>query len=54
MSLMRKAGLSSSKNRGWRDLKSPMEVVRYEGVKQSVAWAEWRRWREWVQGLGVR
>lgn len=51
--MMRKAGLSSSKVRGWRDLKTPMEVVRYEGAKQSVGWEEWRRWREWVQGLGV-
>lgn len=50
MSLMRKAGWKG-RSAEWRDVKG-LSVVRYEGKKASLGWAEWRAWRDWVDALG--
>lgn len=49
MSLMRKAGWKG-RSAEWRDVKG-LEIVRYEGKKASLGWAEWRAWRSWVEGF---
>jgi uncharacterized protein (TIGR00296 family) len=47
-SLVRKAGYSGRK--GWKELE--MDVVRYQGRKESVEWEEYKEWREWVVANG--
>ncbi len=45
VSLMRKAGWMGRKER-WEEV--GLDVVRYQGKKESLGWGEFRRWREWV------
>lgn len=45
MSLMRKAGWSGRKDE-WR--KVELKVVRYQGKKVELGFAEWKEWRGWV------
>jgi AMMECR1 domain-containing protein len=45
VSLMRKAGWGGKKA-DWK--KVDLRVVRYQGRKVSLGYAEWRAWREWV------
>lgn len=55
ISLMRKAGWngsSSSWQRTWRDGKG--ELVRYEGQRIGLGYAEWKEWRDWVDEEGVK
>lgn len=47
VSLMRKAGWVGRKER-WAEV--PLDVVRYQGKKERVEYAEFKRWREWVDG----
>jgi uncharacterized protein (TIGR00296 family) len=49
VSLMRKAGWMGRKER-WAEV--PLDVVRYQGKKERVVYAEYKRWREWVEGKG--
>jgi uncharacterized protein (TIGR00296 family) len=44
VSLMRKAGWMGRKER-WRDVE--LKVVRYQGKRESLEYAEYRRWRDW-------
>ena len=46
VSLMRKAGWVGKRER-WAEVE--MEVVRYQGRKERVAWGEFREWRDWVE-----
>jgi len=50
VSLMRKAGWNgrSSEWRGVRDL----NVVRYQGFRESLGYREWNEWRSWVRETG--
>ncbi|TPX18164.1 uncharacterized protein E0L32_002673 [Thyridium curvatum] len=45
VSLMRKAGWMGKKDR-WRDVE--LSVVRYQGKKESLEYADYKKWREWV------
>jgi uncharacterized protein (TIGR00296 family) len=45
VSLMRKAGWMGRKDR-WEEV--DLDVVRYQGKKERVEYAEFRRWRDWV------
>ncbi|KAK4124611.1 hypothetical protein N657DRAFT_644857 [Parathielavia appendiculata] len=49
VSLMRKAGWVGRKEK-WTDVE--LDVVRYQGKKEKMAYADFRRWREWVEGKG--
>lgn len=49
VSLMRKAGWMGRKDR-WRDI--DLKVVRYQGKKVSLEYAEYRKWCDWVQANG--
>jgi uncharacterized protein (TIGR00296 family) len=49
VSLMRKAGWVGRKER-WAEV--ALDVVRYQGKKERVEYAEFKRWREWVEGKG--
>lgn len=44
-SLVRKAGFNGRKT--WRDV-GDLQVVRYQGRKESVEYQEYREWRVWV------
>lgn len=44
-SLIRKAGFSGRKT--WRDV-GELQVVRYQGRKESVEYQEYKEWRGWV------
>lgn len=44
-SLIRKAGFSGRKT--WKDV-GELQVVRYQGRKESVEYEEYREWKEWV------
>ncbi|KAI9845053.1 MAG: hypothetical protein M1838_001910 [Thelocarpon superellum] len=46
VSLMRKAGWDGGKD-DW-DRVGDLEVVRYQGKKESMTYSEWLAWREWV------
>ncbi|KAK3290730.1 AMMECR1 domain-containing protein [Chaetomium fimeti] len=48
VSLMRKAGWVGRKDR-WAEIK--LDVVRYQGKKVSLEYAEFKRWRDWVDGV---
>ncbi|KAH6847367.1 AMMECR1 domain-containing protein [Chaetomium sp. MPI-CAGE-AT-0009] len=48
VSLMRKAGWVGRKER-WTEIK--LDVVRYQGKKVSLEYAEFKRWRDWVDGV---
>ena len=54
VSLMRKAGWNG-RSREWREVfdKGNGTVVRYEGSKATLGWAEWEVWREWARGIGA-
>ncbi|GAB7357019.1 hypothetical protein MBLNU459_g7846t1 [Dothideomycetes sp. NU459] len=52
VSLMRKAGWSGRKEE-WRKVQS-LEVVRYEGKKVSLDYAEFKEWRTWTEGQGFK
>ncbi|KAL2163423.1 hypothetical protein VTH06DRAFT_5480 [Thermothelomyces fergusii] len=45
VSLMRKAGWVGQKDR-WSEI--PLKVVRYQGKKESLGYAEFKKWRDWV------
>ncbi|KAK4143082.1 AMMECR1 domain-containing protein [Dichotomopilus funicola] len=45
VSLMRKAGWVGKKER-WNEV--PLNVVRYQGKKKTVEYAEFKKWRDWV------
>ncbi|KAK1757246.1 AMMECR1-like protein [Echria macrotheca] len=45
VSLMRKAGWMGRKDK-WRDV--DLKVVRYQGRRESLEYAEYKRWRDWV------
>lgn len=45
VSLMRKAGWVGRKDK-WREVE--LKVVRYQGRKESLDYAEYKRWRDWV------
>ncbi|KAK4042977.1 AMMECR1 domain-containing protein [Parachaetomium inaequale] len=47
VSLMRKAGWVGRKER-WGEV--GLDVVRYQGKKERVGYADFKRWREWVEG----
>ncbi|KAL1838423.1 hypothetical protein VTJ49DRAFT_2675 [Mycothermus thermophilus] len=47
VSLMRKAGWDGPRDR-WRDVE--LDVVRYQGKKARLEYAEFKRWRDWVDG----
>lgn len=47
VSLMRKAGWGGRRS-GWRDV-GDFELVRFQGVVESVGWEEFRRWRAWAE-----
>lgn len=49
VSLMRKAGWVGRKDK-WAEI--DLDVVRYQGKKESLGYAEFKRWREWVGGKG--
>ncbi|KAL2186308.1 hypothetical protein L209DRAFT_710369, partial [Thermothelomyces heterothallicus CBS 203.75] len=49
VSLMRKAGWVGKKDR-WTEIQ--LNVVRYQGKKESLGYAEFKRWRDWVEGKG--
>jgi len=51
VSLMHKAGWNGRKDE-WRRLQG-LEIVRYEGKKIALGYAEWRQWRTWVEAKGV-
>lgn len=52
-SLMRKAGWSGRKDE-WRGVKG-LEIVRYEGKKVTLDYAEWKDWKDWAdQSRGVK
>lgn len=44
VSLMRKAGWMGKKDR-WRDVE--LKVVRYQGKKESLEYADYKAWRDW-------
>lgn len=46
VNLMRKAGWVGRRNK-WRDV--DLKVVRYQGKKESVEYAEYKAWRDWVE-----
>lgn len=46
VSLMRKAGWSGRKD-SWKDVE--LKVVRYQGKKKEVRYAEYKAWLDWVQ-----
>ncbi|KAK0725334.1 AMMECR1 domain-containing protein [Lasiosphaeris hirsuta] len=48
-SLMRKAGWMGRKDR-WEEVE--LKVVRYQGKKESLEYAEYKRWREWLNREG--
>ena len=45
VSLMRKAGWMGKRDR-WRDVE--LKVVRYQGKKESLEYAEFKAWRDWA------
>jgi len=45
VSLMRKAGWMGKKDR-WEEV--DLKVVRYQGKKESLEYAEYKRWRDWL------
>ena len=45
VSLMRKAGWMGTRSK-WRDME--LNVVRYQGKKESLEYAEYKRWRDWA------
>ncbi len=45
VSLMRKAGWMGRKD-SWRDV--TLKVVRYQGRKETLEYAEYKRWRDWA------
>lgn len=45
VSLMRKAGWVGKRDQ-WRDVE--LKVVRYQGKKDSLEYAEYKAWRDWV------
>lgn len=47
VSLMRKAGWEGNKAR-WREVE--LRVVRYQGKKEKLGYAEYKAWRDWVDG----
>ncbi|KAK0649483.1 AMMECR1 domain-containing protein [Cercophora newfieldiana] len=49
VSLMRKAGWMGKKDR-WEEV--DLKVVRYQGKKESLEYAEYKRWREWLDSHG--
>lgn len=49
VSLMRKAGWMGRKER-WQEVE--LDVVRYQGRKEKLEYAEYMGWREWVEGKG--
>ncbi|AEO59917.1 hypothetical protein MYCTH_2308596 [Thermothelomyces thermophilus ATCC 42464] len=49
VSLMRKAGWVGKKDR-WTEIQ--LNVVRYQGKKESLGYAEFKRWRDWVEAKG--
>ncbi|KAK4157698.1 AMMECR1 domain-containing protein [Chaetomidium leptoderma] len=49
VSLMRKAGWVGRKEK-WAEVE--LGVVRYQGKKERVEFAEFKRWRDWVEGGG--
>jgi AMMECR1 domain-containing protein len=52
VSLMRKAGWSGRKG-DWETV--GLKVVRYQGKKVDLEYAEWKAWREWVdEEMGER
>lgn len=46
VSLMRKAGWNGRKD-DWK--KVDLSVVRYQGKKVALGYAEWKEWRAWVE-----
>ena len=46
VSLMRKAGWVGRRDR-WHDVSS-LTVVRYQGKKHKLLYAEYKHWRDWV------
>jgi uncharacterized protein (TIGR00296 family) len=51
VSLMRKAGWVGKKDK-WTEV--DLKVVRYQGKKESLEYAEYKRWRDWVDKNGKR
>jgi len=51
VSLMRKAGWMGKKDK-WTDVE--LKVVRYQGKKESLDYAEYKRWRDWVDSKKSR
>lgn len=51
ISLMRKAGWNGRKD-DWRRVQG-LEIVRYEGAKIALNYADWKQWRTWVDSKGV-
>ncbi|KAI8960341.1 AMMECR1 domain-containing protein [Daldinia sp. FL1419] len=49
VSLMRKAGWAGRKDK-WQSV--DLKVVRYQGKKKSLLYAEYKRWRDWVSRKG--
>ncbi|AEO68061.1 0dff9ff7-82ca-4338-8d1e-2d91d537ae71 [Thermothielavioides terrestris] len=49
VSLMRKAGWVGRRDR-WHEVE--LKVVRYQGKKESLEYAEFKRWRDWVDKGG--
>ncbi|KAK1766531.1 AMMECR1-like protein [Phialemonium atrogriseum] len=50
VSLMRKAGWMGKRD-SWKDV--DLKVVRYQGKKENVEYAEYKAWRDWVKKQGV-
>lgn len=51
-SLMRKAGWNGRKDE-WRKV-SGLEIVRYEGAKVDLDYAEWKAFMDWVSKKGIK
>lgn len=49
VSLMRKAGWVGKKDK-WQDV--DLKVVRYQGKKEHLQYAEYKQWRDWVESQG--
>jgi len=50
VSLMRKAGWGGRKDK-WQEVE--MKVVRYQGKKNKLEYAEFKKWRDWVEKQGA-
>ncbi|KAH7349604.1 AMMECR1 domain-containing protein [Plectosphaerella cucumerina] len=51
VSLMRKAGWTGRKEK-WEDI--DLKVVRYQGKKEGLEYAEYKKWRDWVDATKGR